>query len=53
MELKDLVLEAFQATSIILVFVTMFFSMKHPIIIQDIGEEIPEGDIAKEDLKKG
>lgn len=47
MDLNKLILDAVQAVSLILVFVTMLFTLRYPGIIKDIGEDIPEGERAK------
>lgn len=46
-------MEAFQASSIILVFVTILFGIRYPIIIKEItDEDIPNGELAKKREKK-
>lgn len=42
MELNRIILDTFQAISIILVFVTVFFSVKYPIIVEIIREDVPK-----------
>lgn len=43
---------AFQATSLILVFVTVLFGLRYPQIRDDIEEEIPAGQDARKRLRK-
>lgn len=53
LDLDKQILDAFQASSIILVFVTILFSIRYPKIIEEINkEEIPTGDLAKKREKK-
>lgn len=52
MELRELILDAFQATSIILVFVTLLFSIKYPTLVSILQMEEPAGSKAKSRLKK-
>lgn len=43
---------AFQATSLILVFVTVLFGLRYPQIQRDIGKETPVGEKAKARLRE-
>jgi len=40
MTLRQETLDAFQATSLILVFVTVFFNIKYPLIIENLNLKI-------------
>ncbi|KXS38257.1 MAG: hypothetical protein AWU54_2226 [Candidatus Frackibacter sp. T328-2] len=51
MTLRQETLDAFQATSLILVFVTVFFNIKYPLIIENLNLKIPEGKKARQNLK--
>lgn len=51
MTLRQETLDAFQATSLILVFVTVFFNIKYPLIIENLNLKIPEGKKARRNLK--
>jgi hypothetical protein len=46
-ELNEEIRAAFEATSLILVFVTILFDLRYPKIQRDIRAEIPLGDKAK------
>ena len=46
-ELDEEIRAAFEATSLILVFVTVLFGLRYPQIQRDIRAEIPVGDKAK------
>jgi hypothetical protein len=46
-ELNEEIRAAFEATSLILVFVTILFDLRYPKIQRDIRVEIPSGDKAK------
>jgi len=51
--LKQIILDAMQATSVILVFVTLLFGLKYSIIKADIEKEVPgAGEIAKKNEKQ-
>lgn len=52
MSLQNLILDTFQATSLILVFVTLLFGMKYPKIMSDINKENPPGELAKKRERK-
>lgn len=52
MIIRQEILDAFQATSLILVFITVFFNIKYPLIVKNINIEIPEGKLAKKRAKK-
>jgi|LSQX01.1.fsa_nt_gb hypothetical protein len=47
MELRSLILDTFQALGIILVFVTLLFSMKYPYIMKTLASETPYGEKEK------
>jgi len=51
MEIKESILEAFQATSLILVFLSMLFTINYPKIIKDLNLEIRNGERAKKKQK--
>jgi len=51
MEIKESILEAFQATSLILVFLSMLFTINYPKIINDLNLEIRNGERAKKKQK--
>lgn len=51
-DLDQEIQRAFQATSLILVFVTVLFGLRYPQIQDDIEEEIPAGQDAKKRLRK-
>jgi hypothetical protein len=51
-KLDQYVLEAFEATSLILVFVTVLFNLKYQNIINDLNSDIESGKRAKEKQKK-
>lgn len=53
MRLEDLrqnILDAFQAISLLLVFVTMLFTLRYPAIVTDLNEETPSGLRARRKL---
>lgn len=52
MESRDLILDTFQAVGIIVVFVTLLFDMKYPVITRALERECPEGTKAKLRFKK-
>lgn len=51
-ELRRSILDSLQATDIILVFVTTFFSLRYPDIVSVLEEDIPKGTIAVQRYKK-
>lgn len=52
MSLQALTLDTFQATGLILVFVTLLFGMKYPKIMSDINKENPNGELARKRERK-
>lgn len=51
MGMRELILDAFQALGIILVFVTLLFSVKYPVIMGNLEKECPAGDKARKRFK--
>lgn len=51
MELGVLILNTFEAIGVILVFVTLLFSMKYPVVVEILELECPEGEKAKKRFK--
>jgi hypothetical protein len=52
-DLDKILLDAFQASSIILVFVTILFGLRYPAIVNEVNrEDILSGDLAKRREKK-
>lgn len=50
--IRENIIDSLQGTSIILVFVTTFFSSRYPDAMRIIKEDIPEGPIAIRDYEK-
>lgn len=48
MDLKSIIIDSFSATSVLLVFVIMLFSLRYPKIIEDIDKEIPREEKTRE-----
>lgn len=47
MDFRQELLDVFQATSLLIVFITVLFGLKYQVIIEDIKKEIPNGESAK------
>ncbi len=48
MDFKSSIIDSFSATSVLLVFIIMLFSIRYPQIIQDINKEVPRKEKTKE-----
>lgn len=49
---RDIILDVFQAVSVMLVFVTVLFGIKYPKLLEAIEKEPPVGDKALERFKE-
>lgn len=52
MDLRQLLLDAFQATSLLIVFITVLFGLRYQTIIEDINKDVPTGNLAKRREKR-
>ena len=43
---------AFHSTELIIVFLTLFFTLRYPEIQADVDAKVPEGDVAKKNHKR-
>ena len=47
MDIRQLLLDVFQATSLIIVFITVLFGIRYQTIVDDIQKDVPTGELAK------
>jgi hypothetical protein len=52
MNLNQAIKDTFQVLSLILVFVTLLFTLRYKEIVEDISKEVPEGERARNREKK-
>jgi len=48
MDFIRIIIDSFSATSVLLVFIIMLFSLRYPQIMQDINKEVPRKEKTKE-----